>query len=150
MFKYCFLYSSLRDSFISVRSSLSRKSSRLSNCFLSTFTSFQSVTGKSKNEEHFGKIITGKDSLSVSVKVDCFSIKSFLHLCYNKYSSNEYKKHFDWIDHIAEVKNLSLIENLNNKLINEIKNNRDTIWIAVPEIIKWENTKGFKYKKNLL
>lgn len=107
-----------------------------------------SVTGRSKSEGSFGITITGKDSLTVSVKVDCVSIKKFLHLCYEKYSSNEYKKYFDWIDYIAEVKNPKLIEDLNNKLINKIKNNENTIWMAVPEIINWENVAGFKYKKN--
>ena len=46
-------------------------------------------------------MITGKDSLTVSVKVNCFSIKKFLYLCYKKYSSDEYKKYFDWIDYIG-------------------------------------------------
>lgn len=47
----------------------------------------QSVTGKSKSEETFGRTVTGKNSLGVSVKVDCSSIKKFLRLCYEKYSS---------------------------------------------------------------
>ena len=41
----------------------------------------QSLTGKSKDEENFGTMITGKDSLTVSVKVNCFSIKKFLYIC---------------------------------------------------------------------
>ena len=96
-----------------------------------------------------GITIAGKDSLSVSVKVNCFSIEKFLNLCYEKYSSKQYKKYFDWIDYIAEVKNPNLVRNLNSKLLKSVKNNnKHTTWMAVPEIIRWEDITGFRYKKN--
>ena len=109
----------------------------------------QSVTGKNKNKEIFGTTITGKDSFSSSVKIDYLSIKNFLYSCYEKYSSNEYKKNFDWVDHIAEIKNPNLQKDLNDKLVHKLKNNhKDKLWMAVPEIIQWELVKGFMYKEN--
>jgi uncharacterized protein (TIGR04141 family) len=106
----------------------------------------RSVTGKSIDEKKYGKYVTGKDSLSVSVKVNLSSIKDFLNLCYEKYLSDDYKKNFDWIDQIAEIKDIKLIEELNNKLIENLKNNNlDKTWIAVPEIVEWEHVSGFKY-----
>jgi uncharacterized protein (TIGR04141 family) len=106
----------------------------------------QSITGKSK-EEIFGKIITGKDALSVSVKVNIGGIKKFLESCYQKFLSNDYKKDFGWIDQIAEVKDPKIIENLNKELINKIKNNNfDKVWMAVPELIDWADVSGFSYK----
>ena len=53
----------------------------------------QSLTGKSK-DNNFGKSITGKDALSVSVKVDLSNIKEFLNKCYKKYLSTDYKGSF--------------------------------------------------------
>jgi uncharacterized protein (TIGR04141 family) len=55
----------------------------------------QSITGKTK-EEGFGKTIMGKDSLSLSVKVDLSNIQEFLKKVYKKYESDEYKKDLDY------------------------------------------------------
>ncbi len=108
----------------------------------------QSITGKTK-EERFGKTITGKDSLSLSVKVDSSNIQEFLKQCYEKFESDEYKKDFGWIDQISEIKNPKIIEVLNSELIDNIKNNRvDKIWMAVPELVDWPDVAGFTYKNN--
>ena len=108
----------------------------------------QSITGKSK-EEGFGKSITGKDSLSVSVKVDLSNIKEFLIQCLKKYESDEYKKDFGWIDQISEVKDPKTIEILSKELIDNIKNNKfDKVWMAVPELVNWADVSGFSYKNN--
>jgi uncharacterized protein (TIGR04141 family) len=108
----------------------------------------QSITGKSKDDA-FGKSITGKDALSVSVKVDLPNIKDFLGSCYQKYSSDDYKKDFGWIDQIAEVKDLKLIEKLNDKMIDNIKNDQvEKTWMAVPELVDWADVSGFSYKNS--
>ncbi len=109
----------------------------------------QSITGKTK-EEGFGKIVTGKDSLSLAVKVDLSNLQEFLKLAYNKYGSNKYKKDFGWIDQISEVKDLTRIKSLNESLIDNIKKNKnlDKIWLAVPEIIDWADILGFSYKND--
>ena len=108
----------------------------------------QSITGKTK-EEGFGKTITGKDSLSLSVKVDLSNIQEFLKQAYKKYESDEYKKDFGWIDQISEVKDPKLNENLNKGLIDNIKNNNlDKVWMAVPELVDWADVSGFSYKND--
>lgn len=109
----------------------------------------QSITGKSKDET-FGKTVTGKDALNVSVKVDLSNIKEFLKKCYEKYLSDDYKKDFGWIDQVEEIKDINLIENLNNKLIENIKNNEaEKTWMAVPEIIDWADVLGFSYRDRI-
>lgn len=106
----------------------------------------QSITGKAK-EEGFGKTITGKDSLNLSVKVDLSNIQEFLKQAYKKYESNEYKKDFGWIDQISEVKDPKIIEKQNKGLIDSIKNNNfDKVWMAVPELVDWADVSGFSYK----
>jgi uncharacterized protein (TIGR04141 family) len=105
-----------------------------------------SVTGKSIDEKKYGKTVTGKDSISVSLKINISSIKDFLKLCYEKYLSNDYKKDFDWIDQIAEIKDIKLMNELNEKLVENLKrNNLEKTWMAVPEIVDWEHVSGFKY-----
>ncbi len=108
----------------------------------------QSITGKTK-EENFGKTITGRDSLSLSVRIDLSNIQEFLKQCYKKFESDEYKKDFGWIDQISEVKDPKIIENLNKGLIENIKNNNfDKVWMAVPELVDWSDVSGFSYKNN--
>ncbi len=108
-----------------------------------------SVTGNSKSEnaKYFGSRVTGKDSLSLTVKSDITSINDTLRRCHRKYLSNEYKENFEWIDRLAEVKDKKILTYLNDKLVKNLINDSTdkTIWLAVPEIIEWENVEGFKY-----
>ncbi len=105
-----------------------------------------SVTAVS-NENRLGKIITGKDALSASAKVDCTNITEFVRLCYEKYNSTEYKKNFDWIDQIKEVRNSVLEHILLQKLADNLNSGSITkTWMAVPEIINWADVVGFRYR----
>lgn len=107
----------------------------------------QGITGKSKNGD-FGQTVTGKDALSISVKKDISNIKDFLKDCLQKYNSDDYKKDFGWIDHVSEMKDPKAIEELDNKLIEKIKNEDfEKTWLAIPEIVPWENVSEFKFKK---
>ena len=103
------------------------------------------VTGKTKNEM-FGKTITGKDALKVSVKQTIDSIDDFLSECYRRYCREDYKETFPWIDQIAQVKDGALIKELNEKVIKKIQDSDfSKIWMAVPDIIEWDDVDGFSY-----
>lgn len=105
----------------------------------------RAITGNS-NIEAFGKSVSGKDSLSVSVSVDLNNVQEFLKECYKQYSSDEYKKNFAWIDQISEIRNPNLVESLNSQLVQKIKDqNFENLWMAVPEIVEWHSLDGFSY-----
>ncbi len=107
-----------------------------------------SVAGKAKDNKTFGELVTGRGALSLSVKKNLQSIKSFLGECYEKSLSKDYKKDFEWIDQISEIKDPNLKEELNVHLISNLKNNSfDKTWMAVPEVIEWHSVSGFKYTK---
>ncbi|MBI5870978.1 MAG: TIGR04141 family sporadically distributed protein [Actinobacteria bacterium] len=109
----------------------------------------RAVTGKSK-EELFGLTITGKDSLQSSVKIDISNVKEFLIACFNKSQSDDYKKDFGWIDQISEIKDPHLVDELNGELVNRIRAiELEKTWIAVPQIIEWEDVAGFKYRNSI-
>jgi uncharacterized protein (TIGR04141 family) len=110
----------------------------------------RSITGATKREG-FGRTVTGKDSFSVSTSVDIANVVEFLKKCYERFNSSDYKKEFGWIDQISEIKNPKLIVELDTKLTDNIKNdNFEKTWMAVPEVLSWEDVSGFKYtdKKN--
>lgn len=104
----------------------------------------QSITGKSLDKS-FGNIVTGKEALRVSAKVDISNLSPFLHKCLNTYEKKDYQINFGWIDQISEIKIPELINKLNEKLLEKIRKKDETVWLAVPDLIDWEDFKGFKY-----
>lgn len=103
------------------------------------------VTGCSDDENFTTGIMTGSDLLSLTAEVDINNLVGFLKLAYGQYTSKEYEKYFPWIDHIRRVKDSRLIEALDAQIINMINEGSPKVWMAVPEVIDWENVGGFKY-----
>lgn len=103
------------------------------------------VTGCSDDESFATGIMTGSDLLSLTAEVDINSLISFLKLAYAHYTSKEYVKFFPWIDHIRRVKDSRLIDVLDAQIINMLNEKSPKVWMAVPEVIDWENVGGFKY-----
>jgi uncharacterized protein (TIGR04141 family) len=80
------------------------------------------------------------------VPVDSNGISAFLGHCVERYRSTDYKAAFDWIDQIAEVRDRTREDALNTTLIAKIQQEDfDKIWMAVPEVIQWEDVAGFRY-----
>jgi uncharacterized protein (TIGR04141 family) len=52
------------------------------------------------------------------------------------------------VDYIKEVRDKDRISQLNERLVEKIKENDiANIWMAIPEIVEWEEVKGFTYRK---
>lgn len=106
------------------------------------------VTAKS-NTDYFGKVnITGGNIFSVSSETDINNIDEFLIKCYRKYKEERYKENFIWIDNIKEIKSSEEKARLDEKLIEEINNRTENVWLSIPEVIEWENVVGFKYNRS--
>jgi uncharacterized protein (TIGR04141 family) len=105
----------------------------------------KNISGKSEDDMFEKCILTGGDVLSVNVERNINDIDEFLKFCYRRYKETKYLKTFPWVDNIKYVKNKNLVEELNSKLIDLINNKEfDKVWMAVPEVINWENIKDFK------
>ncbi len=104
------------------------------------------ATAKSEEEIFNNNTITGGDLLSVSVPVTVENVNEFLILCYERYNSDKYKENFSWLDNIREVKEKSIRQKLNDKLVMVINNKEfDKVWAAVPEIVEWEKILDFRF-----
>lgn len=103
------------------------------------------ITGRSDDENFATSILYGSELLSLAADVDIYSLSSFLRIAYSQYLSNEYKKYFSWIDHIKKVKDSRMVDALDAELVNLINADSPKIWMAVPEVIPWEDIRGFKY-----
>jgi len=112
----------------------------------------EEITGK-PNDDFFGtSLVVGKVAFTASVKYNITNIEEFLKKCFEYYKKDTYKENFAFIDQVKEIKNS---EEWDNKLVEKLKNeevqNID-VWMAIPEIIKWEDVAGFSYsgkKENL-
>lgn len=113
----------------------------------------EEITGK-PNDDFFGtNLVVGKMAFTASVKYNATNIEDFLNKCLEYYKKDTYKENFSFIDQVKEIKNS---EEWNNKLIEKLKDENAQnidVWMAIPEIIDWEDVAGFSYsgkKENLL
>lgn len=107
----------------------------------------QAVTGLSADPS-LGKMISGRDSLHVSIPNTLSNIDSFLKLCFKYSNATTYKnRSFSFIDQIEEIRDSKKIEQLNSQLMLKINsNNYDKLWMSIPEIIDWADFACFKYR----
>lgn len=109
----------------------------------------EEITGKPKSslKEIFGEnLVTGKVAFTVSVKLDVNDIEGFLRDCKEYYEKTDYKEHFEFIDQVKEIKST---ERLIERLVEKLQGRDDEyvqVWLAVPEIIEWEDVQGFSFK----
>ncbi len=106
----------------------------------------KNVSGKSDDDIFENSMLTGGDVFSLTVSRDIDNIDEFLRFCYKRYCEDTYKEKFAWIDNIKKVKDKKIINQLNESLIDEINTkNYNNAWMAVPEVISWEEIKDFTF-----
>lgn len=107
----------------------------------------EEITGKPKYQDKFGEnLVTGKTAFTISAKVNIKNIDSFLKTCFEYYKKDDYKEDFAFIDQVQEIKDTELLD---TKLVEKFKDNsveNVQMWMAIPEIIEWEDVAGFSFK----
>lgn len=90
---------------------------------------------------------SGRDAVTVfsTVSVNLFS--DIGRRLLKAYCSKKYRKNYAWIDRIEQVRDSSTVGQLDGALIAAINNeDHGKIWLAVPEIVSWEEIEGFAYR----
>lgn len=108
----------------------------------------KSITAKVQrtgNEEY--ETLSGRDSVSISSKIELQTFPEIANKLYQAYLKTDYLKKYPWFDKIIQERDVSIIEELDDELLELIKRERtNKVWLAIPEIIDWEKTQGFSYK----
>ncbi len=108
------------------------------------------VTGNPKDET-FGILLSGSDSLTISLKMDLESLNNVLDnsLCY--FQKTDYKERFGWVDNIQKVKDNEIKSRLDEKLL-EMLNSRNfsNCYLSPPEVLDWENIEGFVFDDSVI
>jgi len=105
----------------------------------------RAVTGE-PDDKTFAKLVSGRDALVFSAEIEIEDIPAKAEKALDLYKSDRYKEHFEWVDHLSEVKDPDLLNVLNGQLITSLRN-RDTrkMHLAPPEPIEWNEIDGFAY-----
>lgn len=105
------------------------------------------ATGQPKDMA-FGKQLTGKDALKISVPLEVDDIPLLLTKLASQYEAETYKGSFAWVDHLSEVRTKSICEKLDLALTSKVQSKDFTkTWLSIPDIIEWSDFAGFKYQK---
>jgi uncharacterized protein (TIGR04141 family) len=103
------------------------------------------VTGTPASAE-YGKRISGGEALHIAVPLNLRELPGFLDTLRERFTDTTYRKQFAWVDHISELSNAPLEEELNALLAQKIgAGDRNNIWMAVPIYVPWEKVKGFRF-----
>ena len=104
----------------------------------------KSITAKN---EDGSSTLSGRDSVSIGAAVKLDTLREFISDILTKYESDAYKEKFSWVDNVAEERDKSVIARLIQLLIQKVMTLDPCAWLAIPEVIIWEEISGFAYKK---
>jgi uncharacterized protein (TIGR04141 family) len=105
----------------------------------------RAVTG-TPNAAELGKRLTGMDSLKAHIEVEPQDLEAVLDRYYGKYLDESYREKFPWVDHISEVTDRSLNDELDQLVVQRLRTkDRKGCWLACPEIVEWADVRGFRY-----
>lgn len=105
----------------------------------------RAVTGTPRDRS-LAKRLTGSDALGIHTVEAVPALPTLMGRLLDAYSSTAYRENFDFIDHLRPVKSRGTREELNERLVADIRENAlDDVHLAVPETVDWLAVEGFGY-----
>lgn len=106
----------------------------------------RAVTGEPRTQE-LGNRMSGADALVLNIAVEPSDLPALLEKALEAYSDEEYKKDFEWVDHLALVADPVVIDVLDAKLVTALKAKDTSVThLAIPDAIEWEDIHAFKIR----
>jgi uncharacterized protein (TIGR04141 family) len=103
----------------------------------------RAVTGTAPADTGY-KSLSGADALVVGVGNAVTDLPSLLRDLYTHFTDTKYQAAFGWIDHLAEVKDPSLVAKLDSELIGNLRaSDTTTTHMSMPENLEWEDIEHF-------
>jgi uncharacterized protein (TIGR04141 family) len=107
------------------------------------------VAGGTPSNAAFAKFVAGKDSLSITCEVDSATLQAKCTEIVNAFNLKTYQKEFSWVDNMRVVVEKDVIEQLDLKLfetIKELRNGNATdLHMAPPEIVNYTEGSQLHY-----
>lgn len=108
----------------------------------------RAVTGSPKPGINFKNISGGDAMFSFGVDLEIEDLPALASLIASYYESDDYKSGFSWVDNVRRVKEKILLDELDEKLVEAIKNKESSLVITLPEIGKWDSILGFSFTRS--
>jgi|AMFO01.1.fsa_nt_gi uncharacterized protein (TIGR04141 family) len=109
---------------------------------LKSITAKSSVSGVEEQET-----LSGRDSVSIYTRALVEDFHDIAERLYEAFTDTKYKELYPWIDKISEERDKTVVEQLDKLLAERIVNGElVNIWLAIPEVVDWEEIRGFAYK----
>ncbi len=109
---------------------------------LKSITAKSAVSGDEEQDT-----LSGRDSVSINTRAQVSDFFDIAQELYKAFSDTKYRELYPWIDKIREERDKSVLEKLDALLAKRITDNElENVWLAVPEVVDWENIRGFAYK----
>jgi uncharacterized protein (TIGR04141 family) len=108
----------------------------------------KSMTAKGpQTDDEEQETYSGRDSVSVYTRVDLDELPDLARRLQKAYENTAYLKRYPWFDKITQERDAAVIDKLESALVSAINSN-DTgkIWLAIPELLTWEEIKAFAYR----
>lgn len=97
------------------------------------------------DDPQFAKKVAGSDSLTIHAPITAGGLGEKCKQLVAAYNDTHYKKHFDWVDHLAEVTDPSLRDALDEKLARSFSQRHlDEMHLAATSVVDWERVEKFK------
>jgi uncharacterized protein (TIGR04141 family) len=102
------------------------------------------VTGE-PSDSSFAKRITGADACTLNAAITAGGLGKKCEQLFDAWGDTSYKTHFEWIDHLNEVRDAALVAKLNEALLKALKSKKtDLLHLAPAEPIDWQEVDGFR------
>lgn len=90
------------------------------------------------------KGVSGADALVLGVASPVTDLPKLLRDIYGHYTATKYQAAFGWVDHLAEVKDPTLVECLDAQLVDQLRaSDTSSTHMAMPENLDWEDIEYF-------
>ena len=108
----------------------------------------RSVTAKATTADGEEKeILSGRDSVTIYTRVSIEVFWNVAKRLYAAFGDTKYKERYPWLDKIREERDKDITEKLDQELVRRIvDNDLQKLWLAIPEVVLWEEIEGFSYK----
>lgn len=104
----------------------------------------RAVTGEPQDQS-LTKRLAGADSLVMGTKSSAADLPRICDDLLKAFSADDYKTEFGWIDQLSLVRDPSIIQSLNELLIDQLcSRETGSTHLAMPETIEWGDIDGFK------
>jgi uncharacterized protein (TIGR04141 family) len=91
--------------------------------------------------------LSGRDSVTIHTKVSIEVFWDVAKRLYTAFADTKYKERYPWLDKIREERDAEVTEKLDQELVRRIVDNDfQKLWLAIPEVVSWEEIKGFAFK----